>query len=135
MFKVVLDTNVLISATIRKGNQFRLLELGRLNQIQIIISPQILEEVKEVLNRPKFSLSQNEIEEALNEIKDITHLVEPSEKVDIVKEDPDDNMIIECAIAGKADYIISGDDDLLELKEYKGIKIRNSQSFIQETNL
>lgn len=44
-------------------------------------------------------------------------------------------MIIECAIAGKADYIISGDDDLLELKEYKGIKIRNSQSFIQETNL
>lgn len=69
MFKVVLDTNVLISATIRKGNQFRLLELGRLNQIQIIISPQILEEVKEVLNRPKFSLSQNEIEEALNEIK------------------------------------------------------------------
>ena len=57
------------------------------------------------------------------------------EKVDVVKEDPDDNAIIECAIAGKADYIITGDNDLLELKEYKWIKIRNSQSFIQETNL
>lgn len=135
MLKVVLDTNVLISATIRRGNQFRLLELGRLNQIQIIISPQILKEVEEVLNRPKFNLSQNEIEETLNEIKDITRIVEPSEKVDIVKEDPDDNAIIECALAGKADYIISGDGDLLNLKEYKGIKIRNYQDFIQETNL
>jgi len=135
MLKVVLDTNVLISATIVKGNQFRILELGRLKEIQIISSPQILEEFREVLNRPRFGLSQESIEEAINELKNIAQIVHPQEKVDVVKEDPDDNAIIECAIAGKADYIITGDNDLLELKEYKWIKIRNSQSFIQETNL
>jgi len=135
MLKVVLDTNVLISATIVRGNQFRILELGRLKEIQIISSPQILEEFREVLNRPRFGLSQESIEEAINELKNIAQIVHPQEKVDVVKEDPDDNAIIECAIAGKADYIITGDNDLLELKEYKWIKIRNSQSFIQETNL
>src|SRR3989338_7889893 len=109
MLKVVLDTNVLISATIVKGNQFRILELGRLNEIQIIISPKILEEFREVLNRPRFGLSQESIGEAINELKNIAQIVHPQEKVDVVKEDPDDNAIIECAIAGKADYIITGE--------------------------
>lgn len=135
MLGVVLDTNILISATIRRGNQFNLLMLGKLGQIKIITSPQILSEVEEVLKRAKFEFSAEHIAKALSEIKSITYLVYPNEKVNVVKEDPDDDAIIECALAGKADYIISGDGDLLNLKEYKGIKIRNYQDFIQETNL
>ena len=131
MLRIVLDTNVLVSATIRRGNQFEILQLGKLKKIQIITSQEILDEVKEVLSRPKFGFPENQIKEIVEEIKNLSIIVYPTDKVDIVKEDPDDNRIIECAIAGKADYIISGDNHLLELKEYLGIKIVNSADFMK----
>lgn len=61
----------------------------------------------------------------------IATLVEPVEKLNIVKEDPDDNMVLECAKAGKVDYIVSNDKHLLKLKEFEGIKIVTPKEFLQ----
>ena len=58
------------------------------------------------------------------------HVVEPKEEIKFIKEDPKDNIILECALAAKAGYIVSGDKHLLKLKEYKGIKIMSAREFL-----
>lgn len=123
MLKITADTNILISAIITKGNEFQLLKLARFGKIQLILSPQILKEFKEVISRPKFGFSQEQISNALKQIINISSIVMPSVKINIIKDDAEDNKILECAVSGKVDYIVSGDSHLLKLKEYKGIKI------------
>mgnify|MGYP001613833053 CR=1 FL=1 len=123
MLKITVDTNTLISATITKGNEFELLRLARLGRIKLILSPQILKEFKEVISRPKFGFSQEQINNALKQIINVSSIVMPSIKVNIIKDDPEDNKILECAVSGKVDYIVSGDSHLLKLGEYESIKI------------
>ena len=130
MFKVTADTNTLISATITKGNEFKLLNLARLGNITLILSPQILKEFKEVISRPKFGFSKEQIISAVKQIINISTIVMPSIKINIIKEDPQDNMILECAETGKVSYIVSGDNHLLNLKEYKNIKIITTKSIL-----
>ena len=62
-------------------------------------------------------------------------LIEPEEKINIVKDDPDDNKFIEAAVAGKADHIVTQDAHLLKIKEYRGIKIITPREFITYVNL
>ena len=131
MLKITVDTNTLISATITKGNEFELLRLARLGRIKLILSPQILKEFKEVISRPKFGFSQEQINNALKQIINVSSIVMPSIKVNIIKDDPEDNKILECAVSGKVDYIVSGDDHLLKLKEYKGIKIVRTMDILK----
>jgi len=131
MLKVTADTNILISASIAKGNEFELLRLAKLNKIQLILSPQILKEYKEVISRPKFGFSEVQIESALKQILRICSLVMPSIKINAVIEDPDDNMILECAVTGKVGYIVSGDKHLLDLKEFENIKIVTTASILK----
>ena len=90
--------------------------------VQIFSSQEIIEEYKEILARD-FDYKEQEIGEILERVLQFLNLVTPSKKVDVVKEDPDDNIIIECALESKAEYIISYDNHLLKLKEYSGIKI------------
>lgn len=123
MLKIVVDTNTLISAAITEGNEFELLKLAKLKKIELILSPQILKEFKEVISRPKFGFSQEQISGAFKQILTISTILVPTVKVSIIKEDPDDNKILECAETGKADYIVSGDGHLLKLKKYRDIKI------------
>ena len=123
MLKITVDTNTLISATITNGNEFELLRLARLGRIKLILSPQILKEFKEVISRPKFGFSQEQINNALKQIINVSSIVMPSIKVNIIKDDPEDNKILECAVSGKVDYIVSGDSHLLKLGEYESIKI------------
>ncbi len=123
MLKVTADTNILISATITKGNEFELLKLAKLRKIELILSPHILKEFIEVISRSKFGFSQDQIVNSFKQIISISTIVMPSSKINAIKDDPDDNRILECAEAGKADYIISGDDHLLNLKKYKDIEI------------
>ncbi|MFH1592979.1 MAG: putative toxin-antitoxin system toxin component, PIN family [Candidatus Woesearchaeota archaeon] len=123
MLKVTADTNTLISATITKGNEFELLNLARLGKLELILSPQILKEFKEVISRPKFGFSQKQIFKALKQIINISTIVMPSIKINVIKEYPEDNRVLECAETGKANYIVSGDNHLLNLKKYKNIKI------------
>jgi len=121
--KIVFDTNVLISATLWGNSvaQKFLFKCIREN-VQIFSSQEIIEEYKEILARD-FDYKEQEIGEILEKVLQFVILVIPSKKIDIIKEDADDNKIIECAVESDAEYIISYDKHLLKLKEYLGIKI------------
>ncbi len=133
MLKVTADTNILVSAVIAEGNEFKLLELAKEGKIKLILSPAILLEFKNVISREKFGFSQKQIISILKQIISICEMVVPALKVDAIKDDPIDNMVLECAEAGKAEYIVSGDEHLLKLKEYKGIKIVTTQEILKKT--
>ena len=130
MFNVTLDTNILVSAFISKGKEYRILRLVKLGKIKLSLSLEILKEFKEVISRPKFGFSQEQINKATKELLSISEILITSSKLEIVKEDPDDNKILECALDGKSDFIISGDRHLLDLKEYKNNKILISREFL-----
>ncbi len=123
MLRITVDTNTLISAVIAKCNEFELLKAAKLGKIKIIVSHDILKEFLGVISRPKFGLSKKQIENVFKQILSITEIIIPDTKVSIIKEDPSDNMILECAEAAEVDYIISGDSHLLRLKKYKKIPI------------
>ncbi|MBS3102053.1 putative toxin-antitoxin system toxin component, PIN family [Candidatus Woesearchaeota archaeon] len=130
MLKITADTNILISAAMTKGNEFELLRLAKLGKIELILSPQILKEFREVISRPKFGFSQEQIINVFKQIVNISTIVMPSVEVNIIKDDPEDNKVLECAETGKVDYIVSGDVHLLNLKQYKGVKIVQSKSIL-----
>jgi len=121
--KVVFDTNMLISATLWDNSvaQKFLFRCIREN-IQVFSSQEIIDEYKEILARD-FDYKEQEIREMVEKILQFITLVNPKNKVSAVKEDSDDNKIIECAVESKAEYIFSYDKHLLKLKEFQGIKI------------
>lgn len=123
MIRVTADTNTLVSATISLGNEYELLRLAKLGKIRLVLSPQILAEFKGVVSRPRFGFSDKQVSEVSKQLLAISEVVMPNIKIDVVREDPADNRILECAVSGNVDYIVSGDKHLLNLKGYKGIKI------------
>jgi putative PIN family toxin of toxin-antitoxin system len=132
MVKVVLDTNVLISGILFGGNPRKILELAIQRKIDAYISPPIFTEFKEVLLRPKFGLTNEKCYLIAKEIEDIFCFVFPQITVDIIKDDPDDNHILECALVANAKYIITGDPHLLNLESFEKIKIISPATFVCE---
>jgi putative PIN family toxin of toxin-antitoxin system len=128
--KVVLDTNVLISGILFGGNPRQILELVIQGRIDAYISPAIFTEFKEVLIRPKFGLNQEKCFSIAEEIEDISNFVFPEITIDIIKDDPEDNKILECALAAGANYIITGDPHLLKLSSFENIMIQSPASFV-----
>lgn len=130
--KVVLDTNVYISAVLfgRKLEEIR--RLSQEGKIELLVSEAIIAEVAEVLRR-KFNWESWQISQVIDEIRETTTLVIPNQTLSVIEKDEDDNRILECAVEGKAQYIISGDKShLLPLKEYQGIKILSPDQFLRE---
>lgn len=133
---VVIDTNVLISALLNpRGKSREIYTLALRKKFNLFISEALLDELKRVLEYPKFEFSGLEKEIFLRNILRIAILVETKRKVTIIKEDPPDNEFINCALEAKADYIVSGDPHLNLLKEYSGIKILPPAEFLQEIGL
>lgn len=131
MVKVVIDTNVLVSATLFGGNPEQILDSAEEGKIKILISEEILEEFKGVLQR-KFGFSLDIVEITVSAIKEISTLVTPTQRLNVIKKKEDDNRILECAVEGKVQYIVSGDKrHLLPLKEYQGIKILSPAQFLK----
>ena len=128
--RVVLDTNVIISAIFWRGSPYRVMKKALQRDFILVISPDILEEVSERL-KYKFNLPRDEIETLTNILLSYSDIVEPTTKVNVVKADENDNKIIECAIDGEADFIVTGDHHLLELKSYKSIKIITPAEFLE----
>lgn len=91
----------------------------------------IIKELKEVISRPKFGFSEKQIDNAVKQIISISNLVLPFIKIDVIKEDHSDNMVLECAKSGKVDYIISCDDHLLKLRKYNNIKIIRTSDLLK----
>lgn len=120
--RVVFDTNVIISALLFGGKPKDLLDLGFAGRLEICISSPLIEELVGVLEE-KFQVPREWILEAAGVLRANSRLIEPGEEIRIIKDDPMDNRVLECAVAAKADLIVSGDHYLLDLKSYRGIKI------------
>lgn len=137
MKKVVLDTNTLISGLLWDGNEARVIEKAENKEIKLFISPELIEELEGVLKREKFCnrLEGKEytVDKAVSKIALIATLIKPTRKINVIKEDPEDNRVLECAASAKVDIIVSGDSHLLDLKDYSGIDIITTSEFIKKT--
>ena len=132
--KVVLDTNIYISAILFGGNPERIRKLSKEKELEILISETMIAEVAEVL-RKKFNWESWQISQIIDEIRETATLIIPKQTISIIKKDEDDNRILECSVEGKAQYIVSGDKHLLSLKEYQSVKILSPAEFLIEINL
>lgn len=129
--KVVLDTNVYISAILFGGNCEEILKLAVEGSFELVISKSIISEIESIL-REKFKWSKKQISETISYIKDITTVIKPGIPLSAVKNDPSDNKILECAVSTRANYIVTGDrNHLLPIKEYRRIKIVNPVEFLK----
>jgi putative PIN family toxin of toxin-antitoxin system len=128
--RVVIDTNVIVSGLTFKGQPREVLELAWKGEIEVYISPFILRELTSTLKKD-FGWSNDQIKDTIQRIKAKTCSIRPKVKVSVVKEKDDDNRILECAIEGNAQYLISGDKKhLLPLKQHRGIKILSPAQFL-----
>jgi putative PIN family toxin of toxin-antitoxin system len=125
----VLDTNIIISGILFGGNSQEIVQLGIQEKINIYLSAQILLETSRVLYE-KFKLTNEEIELILKGLAKISTIVEPQTKLNLVKKDSSDNRIVECAYCAKANFVISGDKHLLELKKYRNINFITPSQFL-----
>lgn len=132
--RYVFDTNTLISAVLLEysvpSRAFRrALKLG-----QVLLSPETLEELAEVLQREKFNryVELSERDEFLEALVDRADWVEPLEEIHACR-DPKDDKFLELAVDGRADCIVSGDDDLLVLNPFRGIEIQRPSTFLEKT--
>ena len=133
--KITLDTNVLVSATFWNGNSNTILEKVENKEIELVLSKEIIEEFARVLSykeiQDKIKDKNLEMKRTIEKIISISTIVEPTEKLNIVEEDPEDNKILECAKAGNVDFIISGDNHLLKLKGFE-VKIISPEEFLKK---
>lgn len=132
---VVFDTNILISALLSPtSNPFRCLALAQMGQIESVTCPEILNEFLEKLTT-KFKFSPENAQAAIDEICRFSRLVQISAKLRVVPDDPDDDMVIECASLAGATHIITGDKHLLSLQRYQSIEIIKTAAFIEQITL
>jgi len=129
--RVVLDTNVLVSALLFTGKLSKIVDLWRQAKMIPLISRETFEELRAVLEYPKFSLAPDEIQSIIeNEILPFFEVVEIQENVRGVCRDPGDDKFIACAVSAPADFLVSGDKDLTGLKRYKTVKIIRVSEFL-----
>jgi putative PIN family toxin of toxin-antitoxin system len=129
--RVVLDTNILVSALLFTGKLSKIVDLWRQGKVIPLISRETFEELRAVLGYPKFSLAPDEIQSIIeNEILPFFEVVEIQENVRGVCRDPGDDKFIACAVSASADFLVSGDKDLTDLKRYKAVKIIRVSEFL-----
>ena len=127
--KIVIDTNIYISAIFWGGKPRAIVDLGRSGQVLIFTSSEIEKEIEKKL-KTKFGLSNEEAAQILLDFSTFTVPVKVSRRITVIDDDPDDDKFIECASESEAGFIVSGDNHLLKLKEYKGIRILKATDFL-----
>ena len=134
MLKVVLDTNIVISSALCvEGNPAKIFELLLREKIENYTSEEIIKEIKSVFARPKIAkrLSLKDAKFIIANFEYFSKKVKPNMKINKIEDDPEDNKFLECAFTASVDYIISGDEHLLKLREFKGIKITTPAEFLK----
>jgi len=126
--RIVLDTNVALSALLWRGTPYQLLDAIRSRgEVRLFTSPALLEELAEVLTRPsatkRLAVIGKSAHEVLLDYVEAVEMVEPEHVPRVVPADADDDQVIAAAIAAGADWIVSGDADLLSMASYQGIPI------------
>jgi uncharacterized protein len=125
--RITLDTNVLVSATFWHGDSDRIVRLIEARKAVLVLSADILSEFSRVLAyddlQQKVRDKHLEMQRTVQKFAELAILVEPAERLHVIATDPDDDRILECAVAGHADFIVSQDTDLLTLGSFRGIRI------------
>jgi uncharacterized protein len=137
---VVLDTNVLIGALLSsKGSPAEVIRRWEADDFGVITSPSLISEFERALTYPRvrrlLNLSQEQIDVFLKRLRTVATVVDPQITLAVIEKDPDDNRLLECAVADQASYVVSGDDHLLDLGEYAGIVILNPMGFVTALKL
>jgi putative PIN family toxin of toxin-antitoxin system len=135
MTRAVLDANVLVSGILSpKGAPAKVLTAWQAEQFHLVLSEAVLDEINRVLHYPRIATRHRWSEERLQGfIEDLAHLAmmtPGATQLAVIAEDPPDDRYLECAIEGEADYIVSGDQHLLELGKYQGIRILTPRAFL-----
>ena len=136
MLKIVLDTNVFVSALINpRGKPAQILNYVFESKVRLFTSPSIIEELERVLSYPKLvkrhGLEKEELKKFVSDLLSILSPVEGKKAIEVIVEDPADNNYLSCALDAKADFIVSGDIHLLNLREYEGIQIITPAQFLE----
>jgi len=126
--RVVYDTNVLISGLFWDGPPRELIKKAIDGQVELVLSEFILKELAETL-ADSFGLSEKEVNPILEKVRAISTIVYPVKSLHVVR-DKDDDRILECAVEGECDYLVTGDSDLLSLREYHGVRIVSPRDFL-----
>ena len=129
--RVVPDTNVLVSAIVFRGPPGQLVELAAEGYLVLILSPPPIDELREVLRR-KFGFSDAAAYHAETLLRRISVVVEPQREVAIIREDPEDNRVLEAALAGDADIIVSGDRHLLGLGKFGAVPVMSPRELLDK---
>ena len=129
--RVAADTNILISALLFGGTSEQVFLAGLRGEFQLLSSLSLLKEFEKVL-KEKFKLNIHLVREIIEEVMDVAEIVEVSSHIKAISYPDEDNRVLECAIDGKADFIVTGDTrHILPLKEYGGIKILSPSEFLK----
>jgi len=128
---IVVDTNVIISALLFGGNPRRVLEMVLTQTVRMAVSRKMLDEVAGVLQSRKFRYPHEAALSIVRELESISDLVVPVRRIEAIGADPYDTMVLECAVTADADYIVTGDAHLLELKEFEAIRIVTPAQFLE----
>jgi len=130
VFHVTADSNIFISAFNFGGNPGRLIDMARHGQIELAVSGPIVNEIARILAE-KFSWIPEDVADARRRISGFTKLVYSTETLDVVKADPTDNRLLECAVAAGSDVLVTGDKHLLALGNFRGIDVMTVSDFLQ----
>jgi len=129
--RVVFDTNILISGYLWGGIPRKALEKTRTKKWILVLSEGGIREFIRVLSYSKFALTASVIQPLITDLEENAEFVEVKSSVEIIKEDPSDNIFLSLALDGGASYIVSGDSHLLNLKRYKDIEIITAKQFTE----
>jgi uncharacterized protein len=131
--KVTLDTNVLVSGLGWKGNPHKILKKVIKGEIELFTSLEQFEELSRVLDYRKFEFTEEQKDRFKSLVSSISIFVETAatKKLDLIKEDPVDNRILECALTAEVDFIISGDEHLLSIGRFGRIEIITASEFLK----
>lgn len=130
MVRIVLDTNILVSGLLYPGKPRRLIDLTIRGRIEAVSSIEMIDELRGVLSREKFGLSKEEQAAMIDFVIRLVSITVLKSKFKAVK-DPDDDMVINTAYDGKAVYIVSGDNEVLELKQFGEIRIVKASEMLR----
>lgn len=129
---VILDTNILVSALLFKGELSEIVDLWKKGECIPLFSKETFEEFRTVLEYPKFSLTVEELRGIIEEeVLPYFDIIEIESKIRRICRDPDDDKFIACAKSASADLIVTGDMDLLDIGQYKSIKIIGASAFLK----
>lgn len=129
--KVVFDTNIFISAFVIPGSQAEKAMLRIIEGMDVLLlSKGILDELLSVLSI-KFSRDREEISRLAVILSEMAEWVDPSKKIKVLSDEPD-NRILECAVSGNADVIVTGDKEILRLGEYEKIKVISLKEYLEK---